>query len=50
MIDLGPHGSYILASYAAAGIILGWMIVTSLLANRSAARRLATMEAREGRS
>lgn len=50
MIDLGPHGSYILASYIAAGVIFGWMILTSLLANRSAARRLAAMETREGRS
>ena len=50
MVDLGPHGSYILASYAAAGIIFAWMILSSLLASRSAARRLAAMEAREGRS
>ncbi len=45
MIDLGPHGGYILASYAATGLILGWMVLGSLLANRAARRRLVTLEA-----
>lgn len=47
MIELGPHGGYILAAYAVAAIVLGWMIGASLLANRSAARRLAALEASE---
>jgi heme exporter protein D len=47
MIDLGPHGGYILASYATALVILGWMTVSSILANRAVARRLAALEARD---
>jgi heme exporter protein CcmD len=50
MTSLGPHGSYIIASYMAAGVILGWMILSSLFANRRAARRLAAIEAQEARS
>jgi heme exporter protein CcmD len=50
MIDLGPHGGYILASYIAAGVIFGWMILSNILAHRDAARRLAAIEAREERS
>jgi heme exporter protein CcmD len=42
----GPHTGYILASYAAAGIILGALIVASLLANSSAKKRLAALEKR----
>ena len=44
MADLGPHTAYILASYAVAGLVFGWMIMSSLLANRAAARRLAALE------
>lgn len=44
--DLGPHAAYIIASYAAAGIVIGWMIAASILANRSAARHLGAIEAR----
>lgn len=44
MADLGPHAAYILASYAVAGLVFGWMILSSLLANRAAARRLAALE------
>jgi len=46
MADLGPHAAYILASYAVAGLVFGWMIVSSLAANRAAARRLAALEAK----
>jgi len=42
----GPHGAYILASYAAAGIILGALILGSLLAHSSARKRLAALETR----
>lgn len=45
---LGPHGGFILASYAAAALILGAMIGFSLLAHRSAARALAEIERRDG--
>ena len=47
MSDLGPHASYIIASYIAAAIILGFTVVFSLIANRNATRRLAEIEARE---
>ncbi|KAF0230649.1 MAG: hypothetical protein FD175_1409 [Beijerinckiaceae bacterium] len=47
MIDLGPHADYIVASYAAAGLVLGLLIGASVLANLAAARRLAALEARE---
>ena len=40
----GPHGAYILASYAAAGIILAVLIMGSLLALSSARKRLANLE------
>jgi heme exporter protein CcmD len=43
--DLGPHAAYILASYVVAGLVFGWMIATSIIANRSAARRLGAIEA-----
>ena len=46
MIDFGPHSGYIAASYAVAVLILGWMLVSTLLANRATARRLADLEAR----
>ncbi len=49
ILDLGPHGGYILASYAVAGLILGWMIGASWLANRAAARRLAVIEQQESK-
>jgi heme exporter protein D len=44
MIDLGPHAAYIIASFAATGLILGWMIVGSILALSGARRRLARLE------
>ena len=43
--DLGPHAAYIIASYAVTGVVFGWMIATSLIANRTAARRLVAIEA-----
>lgn len=41
---MGPHGAYIFASYIAAGVILGGLVVASLLAHRSAGKRLAQLE------
>jgi heme exporter protein CcmD len=40
----GPHGAYIVAAFAAAGLILGWMIASSVLDYRNARRRLAAVE------
>lgn len=45
MNALGPHASYIVAAFAAAGIIFGWMIASSVLAHRAARVRLETLEA-----
>lgn len=41
---MGPHSAYIIASYIAAGVILGGLVVASLLANRAAAKLLAKLE------
>lgn len=46
MIDLGPHGAFIIASFAVTGIILGWLIAGSLLASRRARLRLERLERR----
>lgn len=46
MIDFGPHGGYIVASYAVTALILGWMLASSLLANRTTAKRLTDLETR----
>ena len=43
--DLGPHAAYIIASYAVAGVVFGWMIAASLIANHAATRRLGAIEA-----
>lgn len=49
MPELGQYGGFILASYAATGVILGAMIGGSLLGWRKAKTRLAALEAaREG--
>lgn len=40
----GPHTAYILASYASAGVILGALVLGSLLAHRTAQKRLAALE------
>jgi heme exporter protein CcmD len=45
MSAFGPHGSYIVASYAVAFLVIGWMIAASLLSYRQGARRLAALEA-----
>lgn len=42
--ELGRHGGYILASYAAALVILGGLIVASIAANRAARRALDRLE------
>ncbi len=46
MIDLGPHGAFIVASFAVTGIILGWLIAGSLLAARRARLQLERLERR----
>lgn len=48
MSVLGQYGGYILASYAAAGLVLGAMITASLVGWRSAKARLAALEANAG--
>ena len=45
MIDLGPYTSFILLSYGAAGLILGYLITSSLIARRAAEARLKRLEA-----
>jgi heme exporter protein CcmD len=44
LFDLGRHGGYILASYIAAFVILGGLIVASVRANRAARRQLEKLE------
>jgi heme exporter protein CcmD len=44
MVDLGKHGSFILASYGVTLLILGGLVVTSLRAYSSAKARLAASE------
>ena len=44
MPDFGPHSGFILGSYAATALILGWMIVSSVLENRAAQARLRSAE------
>lgn len=44
MIELGRHGGYIFASYAAAALILGAIAVQTMLAFVRARRRLAALE------
>jgi heme exporter protein CcmD len=41
MLELGRHGGYILASYAAAVVVIGGLIVFSLTNYRRAKARLA---------
>lgn len=45
MIDLGPYTSFILLSYGATGMILGYLIASSLIARRAAEARLKRLEA-----
>jgi heme exporter protein CcmD len=44
MGELGRHAGYILASYAAAAVILGALIVQSLAAHRRAKARLGAAD------
>lgn len=44
MPDFGHHAPYIYASYAAAAVILGALIVLSFRARAAARRRLALFE------
>ena len=48
-VFFGPQGVYILASYLAALLILGGMLISSWLSLRSASRRLAEIEGRRAR-
>ena len=43
---LGPHGAFILASYAATALIVGGLIVASILDHRAQLRALADLEGR----
>lgn len=45
MAEWGPHASFILLSYGATGMILGYLIASSLLARRAAEARLKRLEA-----
>lgn len=45
-MDLGPHASFILASYAAVVVVLGALIVWLILDGRRQSRALADLEAR----
>jgi heme exporter protein CcmD len=41
MLELGRHGGYILASYAAAFVVMGGLVAFSLASYRRAKARLA---------
>jgi heme exporter protein CcmD len=47
MIELGRHGGFILASYAVAIIVLGFLALATLSRYRRARERLAAMDAAE---
>ncbi|MFA6965839.1 heme exporter protein CcmD [Bosea sp. (in: a-proteobacteria)] len=46
MSGLGPHAGFILASYAAVAIVLGWLTLAILLDHRAQKRALAALEQR----
>ncbi len=46
MSGLGPHAAFILASYGAAALVLGSLIVAILRDHRAQARALAALEQR----
>lgn len=46
MSSLGPHAGFILASYAAVAIVLGWLTLAILLDHRAQKRALAALEQR----
>jgi heme exporter protein CcmD len=48
LFELGRHGGYILASYAAAVLILGALIFGAIHANRKARAALRDLEGRSG--
>jgi heme exporter protein D len=43
---LGPHGAFIIASYAATILIVGGLILAAVLDQRAQKRALAELEAR----
>jgi heme exporter protein D len=45
-MDLGPHATFIIASYAASGVILALLIGWIVAENRALKRTLAELEAR----
>jgi heme exporter protein D len=45
-MDLGPHAAFILASYAAAVVLLGGLLAYLLAEGRRYRRELAALEAR----
>ena len=50
MTSLGPHTAFIVASYLAATILIGGLGVWILREHRSAARRLAAIDPRQGQN
>jgi heme exporter protein D len=45
-MDLGPHATFIIASYAASGVILALLIGWIVAENRALKRTLAELDAR----
>ncbi len=45
-MDLGPHATFIIASYAASGFILAILIGWIVMENRAVKRTLAELESR----
>lgn len=46
MSSLGPHAGFILASYVAVAIVLGWLTLAIILDHRAQKRALAALEQR----
>lgn len=46
MSGLGPHAGFILASYAAAAVVLGGLVASILFDHRAQKRALAELEQR----
>ncbi len=49
VVDLGPHGGYILAAYAFAAIVIGGLILNALRDNHAQRRALADLQNEAGR-
>jgi heme exporter protein CcmD len=50
MLDLGRHAGFIIASYGAAIVVMGGLVVRAILLHRRAVAALKALSAHEGRA